>query len=149
MLEEFRTVLPLMKSSVLVKILVVLTFMPNVVITIINYQFNFAVNEQFATETREVSQFSTIENRGEANVYLTVDDAVDPGTVRLTISGDENLLNDVQAFDQLATTFLTAVSWRVLDVWSDDFTVNWNAGLCAPIRTSPSPSVAPNETCRT
>jgi hypothetical protein len=32
MIEEFRTVLPMMKSSLLVKILVVLTFMPNVVI---------------------------------------------------------------------------------------------------------------------
>ncbi|MGD8702489.1 MAG: Npt1/Npt2 family nucleotide transporter, partial [Desulfosarcina sp.] len=51
MIDEIKTVLPLMKSSVLVKILILLTFMPNVVIPIMNYQFNFAVNEQFATET--------------------------------------------------------------------------------------------------
>jgi hypothetical protein len=70
MIEEFKTVLPLMKSSVLVKILVVLTFMPNVVIPIMNYQFNFAVNEQFATETGLIEFFSYF--RGVLNIVSLV-----------------------------------------------------------------------------
>ena len=70
MIEEFKTVLPLMKSSVLVKILVVLTFMPNVVIPIMNYQFNFAVNEQFATETGLIEFFSYF--RGVLNIISLV-----------------------------------------------------------------------------
>ena len=70
MIEEFKTVLPLMKSSVLVKILVVLTFMPNVVIPIMNYQFNFAVNEQFATESGLIEFFSYF--RGVLNIISLV-----------------------------------------------------------------------------
>jgi hypothetical protein len=70
MIEEFKTVLPLMKSSVLVKILVVLTFMPNVVIPIMNYQFNFAVNEQFATETGLIEFFGYF--RGVLNIVSLV-----------------------------------------------------------------------------
>jgi hypothetical protein len=70
MIEEFKTVLPLMKSSVLVKILVVLTFMPNVVIPIMNYQFNFAVNEQFATESGLIEFFSYF--RGVLNIVSLV-----------------------------------------------------------------------------
>jgi hypothetical protein len=59
-----------MKSSVLVKILVVLTFMPNVVIPIMNYQFNFAVNEQFATESGLIEFFSYF--RGVLNIISLV-----------------------------------------------------------------------------
>jgi len=71
MIEEFKTVLPLMKSSLLVKILVVLTFMPNVVIPIMNYQFNFAVNEQFATESDLIDFFGYF--RGVLNIVsLTI-----------------------------------------------------------------------------
>jgi len=51
MLQEFQNVLPLIKDSILIKIVLVLTFMPNVVIPIMNYQFNYAINDQFATET--------------------------------------------------------------------------------------------------
>lgn len=50
MIDEFKRVLPLLKESTLVKILIVLTFTSNVVVPIMNYQFNFAINEQFATE---------------------------------------------------------------------------------------------------
>jgi hypothetical protein len=57
MIGEIKTVLPLIRSSVLVKILVVLTFMPNVVIPIMNYQFNYAVSDQFATESGTDSIF--------------------------------------------------------------------------------------------
>ncbi len=70
MIEEFKTVLPMVKSSVLVKILVVLTFMPNVVIPIMNYQFNFAVNEQFATESGLIEFFSYF--RGVLNIISLV-----------------------------------------------------------------------------
>ncbi len=51
MIQEFKNVLPLIKDSVLIKIVLILTFMPNVVIPIINYQFNYAINDQFATES--------------------------------------------------------------------------------------------------
>lgn len=70
MIEEFKTVLPMMKSSVLVKILVVLSFMPNVVIPIMNYQFNFAVNEQFSTETGLIEFFGYF--RGVLNIVSLV-----------------------------------------------------------------------------
>ena len=70
MIEEIKTVMPLMKSSVLVKILVVLTFMPNVVIPIMNYQFNFAVNEQFATESGLIEFFGYF--RGVLNIISLV-----------------------------------------------------------------------------
>ena len=70
MIDEIKTVLPLMKSSILVKILVVLTFMPNVVIPIMNYQFNFAVNEQFATETGLIEFFGYF--RGVLNIISLV-----------------------------------------------------------------------------
>ncbi|MEW5910465.1 MAG: cyclic nucleotide-binding domain-containing protein, partial [Thermodesulfobacteriota bacterium] len=39
-----------MKDSILVKLMIILTLMPNLVIPVMNYQFNYAVNEQFATE---------------------------------------------------------------------------------------------------
>ncbi len=70
MIDEFKTIMPMMKSSVLVKILVVLTFMPNVVIPIMNYQFNYAVNEQFATETGLIEFFGYF--RGVLNIVSLV-----------------------------------------------------------------------------
>jgi len=57
MVEEFKNVLPLIKDSVLIKIVLVLTFMPNVVIPIMNYQFNYAVNDQFASEASMIQFF--------------------------------------------------------------------------------------------
>jgi hypothetical protein len=56
--DEFRKVLPLIKESKLVQILIMLTLMPNVVIPIINYQFNFAVDQTFATEGKMISFFA-------------------------------------------------------------------------------------------
>lgn len=70
MLEEFKKIIPLLKESVLVKILIVLTFMPNVVIPIMNYQFNYAVNEQFATEATMVQFFSYF--RGVLNIISLI-----------------------------------------------------------------------------
>ena len=69
-IEEFKTVLPLLKSSVLVKILVVVAFMANVVIPIMNYQFNYAVNEQFATEASLIKFFGYF--RGVLNIVSLV-----------------------------------------------------------------------------
>jgi len=57
MIQEFKNVLPLIKDSMLIKIVLVLTFMPNVVIPIMNYQFNYAVNDQFATEAGMIQFF--------------------------------------------------------------------------------------------
>jgi len=68
--DEFKTVLPLMKSSVLLKILVALTFLPNVLIPIMNYQFNYAVNEQFATESGLIDFFGYF--RGVLNIVSLV-----------------------------------------------------------------------------
>ncbi|MGD9032470.1 MAG: Npt1/Npt2 family nucleotide transporter [Desulfobacteraceae bacterium] len=48
--EEFKRVFPVIKESALVKILILLTLLPNVVIPIINYQFNYAIDAAFATE---------------------------------------------------------------------------------------------------
>ena len=57
MIHEFKNVLPLIKDSLLIKIVLVLTFMPNVVIPIINYQFNYAIDNQFASETAMIEFF--------------------------------------------------------------------------------------------
>ena len=57
MIQEFKNVLPLIKDSILIKIVLVLTFMPNVVIPIINYQFSYAVNDQFASEAGMIQFF--------------------------------------------------------------------------------------------
>ena len=50
LLGEVRKTIPLMKESFLVKVLIFMTFFPNVIIPIMNYQFNFVANEMFATE---------------------------------------------------------------------------------------------------
>jgi len=70
MLEEFKKIIPLLKESALVKILIVLTFMPNVAIPIMNYQFNYAVNEQFATEATMIQFFSYF--RGVLNIISLI-----------------------------------------------------------------------------
>ena len=55
-----------MKESTLVKILVLLTLMPNVVIPIMNYLFNFAIDQTFATEGGMIKFFGYF--RGSLNV---------------------------------------------------------------------------------
>lgn len=57
MIQEMKDVYPLLKNSVLVKIVLVLTFMPNVIIPIMNYQFNYAINDQFASEGAMIQFF--------------------------------------------------------------------------------------------
>jgi len=70
LIEEFKKVGPMIKESKLVKILVVLTLMPNIVIPIINYQFNFAADQQFATESGMLLFFGYF--RGAMNVISLV-----------------------------------------------------------------------------
>lgn len=70
MKEQFRNVLPLVRESSLVKIVLVLTFMPNVVIPIMNYQFNFAADAYFASESGLLSFFAYF--RGILNVISLV-----------------------------------------------------------------------------
>jgi len=65
-LDEFRKVVPIVKESRLVKLLVVLTFLPNVVIPILNYQFNFAIDQTFATEGGMIKFFGYF--RGVLNI---------------------------------------------------------------------------------
>lgn len=65
-IEEIKRVYPLVKDSILVKIMLVLTFMPNVLIPILNYQFNYAVDEQFASESTMIQFFGNF--RGVLNI---------------------------------------------------------------------------------
>jgi hypothetical protein len=65
-IEELKKIIPLMKESTLVKILVLLTFLPNLIVPIMNYQFNFAVSQQFATEGGMITFFGYF--RGFMNV---------------------------------------------------------------------------------
>jgi len=56
-LNQIQEVRGLMKKSDLVWILILLTLIPNVIIPILNYQFNFAIDSQFGTEDGLVSFF--------------------------------------------------------------------------------------------
>jgi ATP/ADP translocase len=70
MSAEFRKVWPLIRQSTLVKIVLVLTFMPNVAIPIMNYQFNFAIDAYFASESGMLEFFGYF--RGILNIISLV-----------------------------------------------------------------------------
>lgn len=70
LITEFKNILPLMKESSLIKILILLTFLPNIIIPILNYQFNYAVNAQYATETGLIQFFGYF--RGCLNVVSLI-----------------------------------------------------------------------------
>ncbi|MCF8142379.1 MAG: cyclic nucleotide-binding protein [Deltaproteobacteria bacterium] len=70
MIQEFKKILPLVKESTLVRVLIALSLMANIVITIINYQFNFAVNASFATEVGMIHFFAVF--RGFLNIISLV-----------------------------------------------------------------------------
>ncbi len=55
--EEITQLVPLIKESILFKVVLVITFMPNVVVPIMNYQFNFAIDNQFASEAAVLKFF--------------------------------------------------------------------------------------------
>lgn len=64
---EISRIGPLMRRSPLLRIMILLTFMPNVVIPILNYQFNYAVDSRFVTESGMLEFFSYF--RGVMNVF--------------------------------------------------------------------------------
>ncbi len=66
LVQEFKEVLPLIRTSPLIKILILLTLIPNVIIPILNYQFNFAVDKSFATEGGMIEFFGYL--RGSLNI---------------------------------------------------------------------------------
>jgi len=68
--QEFKDILPLMKQSTLVKILILLTLLPNVAIPIINYQFSYAVNDTFATQGGMLDFFGYF--RGAMNIVSLI-----------------------------------------------------------------------------
>ena len=70
MLDELRKVGPMIKTSTLAQVLLVLTLVPNIVIPIINYQFNFVVDQTFATEKGLISFFSYF--RGAQNTISLI-----------------------------------------------------------------------------
>jgi ATP/ADP translocase len=69
-IQEFKKIVPLMKESTLVKVLILLTLLPNVVIPIINYQFNFTVNETYATQSGMLAFFGYF--RGCMNIVSLI-----------------------------------------------------------------------------
>ncbi len=70
LVAEIKQVIPLLRQSTLVKILVLITFLPNVIIPIMNYQFNFAVNQTFATEGGMIEFFGYF--RGGLNIVSLI-----------------------------------------------------------------------------
>ncbi len=68
--EDFKNVLPLMKKSTLVKVLILLTLLPNIVIPIMNYQFAYSVNQTFATQSGMLSFFGYF--RGCMNIVSLI-----------------------------------------------------------------------------
>ncbi|MFH1243471.1 MAG: Npt1/Npt2 family nucleotide transporter [Pseudomonadota bacterium] len=69
-IQEFKKIGPIMKESTLVRVLIVFVLMANIVITIINYQFNFAVNQAYATEGGMIKFFAVF--RGFLNIISLV-----------------------------------------------------------------------------
>ncbi|TYO95848.1 ATP/ADP translocase [Geothermobacter ehrlichii] len=57
LLGEFRQVGPLLRSSTLAKILLLLTLLPNLVIPILNYQFSYIADMSFAAEKSLINFF--------------------------------------------------------------------------------------------
>ncbi len=70
LIGEFKHILPLIKESSLIKILILLTFLPNIIIPILNYQFNYAVNAQYATESGLIQFFGYF--RGSLNIVSLI-----------------------------------------------------------------------------
>ncbi len=70
LIREFRQMIPMIKTSTLLKIFILLTLLPNLVIPILNYQFNFAVNQTFASEGGLVQFFGYF--RGVTNIISLV-----------------------------------------------------------------------------
>ncbi len=50
----------------------------------------------YAFDSRRLEPFSEVENRGEANIYLSVENGADDGEI--TVTGDDNLIGDVRTW---------------------------------------------------
>jgi len=70
MFTQIKSIIPLIKQSTLIKILVLMTFMANVLIPIMNYQFNYALDEQFASEGGLIEFFGYF--RGVLNIVSLI-----------------------------------------------------------------------------
>lgn len=70
LVQEIKQVWPMMKESTLIKILVLITFLPNVLIPLMNYQFNYAVNQTFGTESGLIGFFGYF--RGAQNIISLI-----------------------------------------------------------------------------
>lgn len=70
MVQEFKKAVPLIKKSKLVKIMILLTLLPNVVIPIINYQFNYAIDQSFGNERTMIEFFGYF--RGVMNIISLI-----------------------------------------------------------------------------
>ena len=68
--EDFKNILPLMKKSTLVKVLILLTLLPNIAIPIMNYQFAYSVNQTFATQSGMLNFFGYF--RGCMNIVSLI-----------------------------------------------------------------------------
>lgn len=69
-IRQVQDIRSLIKETPLVTILVVLTLIPNIAIPILNYQFNYAINSQFATEAGMIQFFGYF--RGVMNIISLV-----------------------------------------------------------------------------
>jgi len=69
-IREFKDVWPLVKQSLLVKILIFLTLLPNILIPVMNYLFAFTVNNAFATQGGMLAFYGYF--RGSMNVVSLV-----------------------------------------------------------------------------
>lgn len=69
-LQEIKAIAPLLRNSILMRLMVVLTLMPNVAIPILNYLFNFVVDSQFANESGMLAFFAYF--RGVLNMVSLI-----------------------------------------------------------------------------
>ncbi|HEJ83221.1 MAG TPA: cyclic nucleotide-binding domain-containing protein [Desulfobacteraceae bacterium] len=68
--QEFKDVWPLVKQSLLVKILIFLTLLPNILIPIMNYLFAYTVNNSFATQGGMLTFYGYF--RGSMNIISLI-----------------------------------------------------------------------------
>lgn len=68
--QEFKDVWPLVQQSLLVKILIFLTLLPNILIPIMNYLFAFTVNNAFATQGGMLAFYGYF--RGSMNIISLI-----------------------------------------------------------------------------
>ena len=65
--QTMKTIGPLIKESTLIKVLVCLTLIPNIVLVIMNYQFNYVVSEVYSNESDLLTFLSNL--RGVLNIF--------------------------------------------------------------------------------